>query len=270
VEDDGQLFNPPAFLQNSTDTILALVAHVGAFGKSQSITADMLRNYWSGGISPGDWRSLAKETAGLLRGRHDSVLIDNYASLWFKGRGQQESGFAQDTKRLVEIKNDDKHDRGPKTPHDYDESISLTQELLDRILDALSILILHPIRMVQSVDTDWLTDKKTIDTLLYVGDHPGMRPETKDFPRALTKEHLYIELMEDDWAPLYPLISVQYCPSCKMRETYMIDRWERSGKQTVLKSYERGHLRNRDDAARQVGEHLESWISKYMVRPQES
>lgn len=68
-------------------------------------------------------------------------------------------------------------------------------------------------------------------------------------------------LDRETWIPLHPLVSVQYCPHCKMRETYFVDAWEGPGKPAQLKSFERGHTHRDDKAAQQIGSDLERWLS---------
>jgi hypothetical protein len=99
-----------------------------------------------------------------------------------------------------------------------------------------------------------------MDTLIYMGDHPGLRQEKIMLSTPFPKDKLYLELTENDWMPLYHLVSVQYCPACKARETYMVDRLDSHGARVILKSFERGHTRDNDDAAKQVGLDFEHWI----------
>jgi len=51
------------------------------------ISSEQLRNYWQGGISPGDWIDIAIGTGKLLRGNQQHAAIVSFADIWFKGRG---------------------------------------------------------------------------------------------------------------------------------------------------------------------------------------
>lgn len=118
----------------------------------------------------------------------------------------------------------------------------------------------HPMRLVQDFDIDWKTRQTVLSTLVYVGDHPGLRQENILVSNPLPKDKLYLELRLGQLSALYPLISAQYCASCKARETYFVDRWERSNGSTVLKSFERGHTHANDETSRRVGADIDHWL----------
>ncbi len=81
-----------------------------------------------------------------------------------------------------------------------------------------------------------------VQSLRYIGDHPGMTQERTEYPDPLTKNDLYVQLRQDRRVSLDPYLTVQNCPSCKTRETYFIDRWRGKGEVAHLKSFERGHV----------------------------
>jgi hypothetical protein len=68
-----------------------------------------------------------------------------------------------------------------------------------------------------------------------------MKQESVEYVKALARNKLYLQPAAGDWLPLYPLVSMQFCPTCSMRETYMVDKWAGPGQKIVRKSYERGH-----------------------------
>jgi len=228
------------------------------------ITSTVVKKFFGGGISPGDWQSLALFAGRAVRGQRRYAIGDSFASLWFKGSGSKETEFASDTKKLVVLKNDFKHDRGPKTPYDFQLASEEIQTIIDFCYTQLSFLVRYPIRFVQSMDIDYLTKVAVLETLVYEGDHPGLRREQVYHPTPLSKNMLYLEIDKDLWTPFYPHISVHYCPSCKMRETYFIDRWDNDNK-AVLKSFERGHTHESDSDAKQVITNLEYWILKNLA-----
>jgi hypothetical protein len=194
-----------------------------------------------------------------MRGQKRFAISDSFAALWFKGSGSKESDFARITKTLVKLKNDFKHDRGPKTPYEFGVSSKELQEHIDYCYSQLSFFVKYPIRLVQSIDIDWKTNNAILETLVYEGDHPGLRQEKVDHPKPLTKDILYLELDKNLWVPLYPHVSVQYCQSCKTQETYFIDGWE--GTKVFLKSFERGHTQVGETNMKQVMSNIEHWIS---------
>lgn len=229
--------------------------------KQSDITSMMIRKSFGGGISPGDWRSLAQFSGKAIRAQRRYALGNSFATLWFKGSGSKETEFASYTQKLVELKNDFKHDRGPKTPYDFALKSEEIQSIIDFCYTQLAFLVKYPIRLVQSMDVEYLSNMAILETLVYEGDHPGLRREQVHHPKPLTKDMLYLEVDRDLWAPLYPHISVQYCQSCKMRETYFVDRWDGGDNKAVLKSFERGHTHESDADAKQVTANLERWIN---------
>jgi hypothetical protein len=131
----------------------------------------------------------------------------------------------------------------------------VSQEMRD-CMAAVSFFIQHPIRLIRDIDATQGRISVLLDTLRYTGDHPAFSREKIEFPMPLPKHTLYIEISKDNWLPLYPLISVQYCPECKAEETYFIDGWQGMHKPAKLKSFERGHPTDSDE----VGRELRKWI----------
>lgn len=252
------------------ENILAFLGSVGlatAIHKGFTISSDnagptmkQLPQKWQSGISPGDWQALGRETASILRAQPDSAFAEQFSSCWFRGTGKKESEFAQLTKKLVERKNHFKHDRGPKTQQEVEDATQELEHYLREVMASLSFFIQTPLRFVEGVDIEWKSKRATLETLVYMGDHPGLRPERVSLSSAVPRGKLYLEIQPEVWIPLYPLVSVLYCPSCKTRETYFVDRWEGLGHQILLKSFERGHTRENDKDANQVSEHLSYFL----------
>lgn len=252
------------------ENLLAFLANIGISlaqvnetlmsEENTNITSKSLLDMFGGGVSPGDWQSIAQSTARLIRGKRAYALAESFSSIWFKGAGRKESVFGRDIKRLVQLKNDYKHDRGPKTPHDFSQASSQLQELIDYCYKQVSFFVKYPIRLVESLDVDWQTQEAIMDTLVSAGDNPGLRREKIRYPQPLPIGLLYLELQKNKWISLYPNISVQYCRSCKVRETYFIDRLDGVGGKVVLKSFERGHTHESDTEAKNVATDMTHWI----------
>lgn len=244
---------------------LALAAHTGALSdnSNEKLTNEFLAASWQGGISPGHWRSVAHHAGELMRSNRQLAAVDSFAALWFRGSGRRQSDFGGHLKTLVEIKNDYKHDRGPRTPQEYEQGTQELKYLLAQCLEQLAFFVQHPIRLIQSMDRPWGEDEFILETLAHVGDHPGLRHEQVRLAEPLSRDKLYLELTDQEWVPLYPLVSVQHCPACRTPETYMIDRCDGPSNRVVLKSFERGHTLDTSgnhDEARQVGIDLERWL----------
>lgn len=251
------------------ENILAFLGSIGLMlsdytnllrGNTQKLTRDLLKGYWEGGISPGDWQDLGRRTGNILRENRDLAITQGFSSLWVKDGSKKESAFAADTKRLVQRKNDFKHDRWPTTQHEYSEANKEISGYLQQIMGPLAFLIQHPIRLVLDVRIERKTGEALLDTLLYMGDHQGMRQERVSLSASLPQDDLYLEITSRNWAPLYPLLSVHYCPDCKTRETYLIDKWDGSGKTITLKSFERGHTLDAGESVQRLSDDFGDWL----------
>jgi len=248
---------------------LALLAHAGgAPGEgNHPLSIESLQAYWRGGISPGNWQSIGRETGRALRELGGDSLCGAFAGLWFQGRGTKESDFARRTAKLVELKNDYKHDRGPKTPPEFEDAAKRVQELLDSCLEDLSFSVAHPLYLTEATEVDPMTKEITIPVLNCSGDHPAFDRERHAHDDALPSETLFVRAKPGDWARLFPLVTVQHCPTCKNREFFIIDRWDGGGGRVVLRSLERGHTMDTSDenpqvaaVAKNVGDCFDEWL----------
>lgn len=190
-----------------------------------------------GGISPGHWQRVIMDGARVLEG-YESRLAKSLASLL---RGKTQTTFARNINDLIELKNDFKHDRGPKTDAEYQEYLPRTQTLLDDCMEKLAFFIEHPIRLVSTVDRVRGSNLVRLEVSRCTGDHPAWPQERIEYTEALTRGDLFIELATQSLASLYPFITVQICPTCKARESYFLDKWDDDRKTALLKSFERGH-----------------------------
>jgi hypothetical protein len=215
-----------------------------------------LKDAWRGGIALGTWKTLAHATAKELRSNSTTSLGSDYASIWFSGSRQSELDKCVD--EVVKIRNDTSHGRGPKTRVEYEEEVERLSERLRTIYKEISFFVNHPLHYVRNLNAPWNARGFEVDSLTYVGDHPGMNSETSVIPHPVTQRVLYIESGGDRWIPLHPVISVQHCPQCKRQETYALDKW--TGEDTYsLKSFERGHGIDAGDA--DIGLHIADFFS---------
>jgi type I restriction enzyme M protein len=246
-----------AFLATVGLSIIATIEEI-ELESNPVLNSHSIKKYFGGGISPGDWQQIAQASGKILRDMSNFSLAKSFAELWFKGSSKRESDFAKATKEFVQLKNDYKHDRGPKTPLEFEKSSNTLQKLLDYCYDQLSFFVKYPIRLIQKIDIDWQTNESIFDTLVFVGDHQGLTQENINYPKPLPTGKLFITAKTDFWISLYPFVNVQYCSSCKFRETYFVDRWDSS--KTILKSFERGHTHENDDDALLVADDLNYWL----------
>jgi hypothetical protein len=213
-----------------------------------------LRDIWQGGLSPGKWREVSQRGAKSLIRYEENRLARNMASLWI---GKKQTDFAKCMEELIVIRNDHYHNRGPNVDAEFQKAVVDVAKLLNTVMESVAFLTEFPVRLVRDLNVVRGSRRVTLQTLRYVGDHPGMPNEQIGYPEALPKNDLYIQVRDDHWLPLYPFMTVQDCPRCRYRETYYVDRWDGSGKKAILKSFERGHTEENLD----VGNSMATWQS---------
>ena len=214
-----------------------------------------LAECWRGGISPGHWETISNKSLDIIQHTVDDSFASVFRSLW--RRGNRESDFAQNIKYLINIKNDFKHDRGPRIEEEFKIACESLGQKLENCMAAISFFARYPTRLICNLDVVRGTSTVILDTLRYMGDHPGLTQEKVGFPTPLPRNTLYMELSQERWVSLFPFITVQLCPECHIRETYFIDRWQGQGSSAKLKSFERGHTIN----SAEIGGELEKWIT---------
>lgn len=79
-----------------------------------------------------------------------------------------------------------------------------------------------------------------------MGDNPAL--QQSQISKTTPEKHTVIEVEDRRLEALFPLVTVQHCPTCRFREMYFIDGWD--GKRARLKSFERGHLEKNSVAVR--------------------
>ena len=107
--------------------------------------------YWRGGISPGDWKDIVGRCSKVFAGYTDNPLAVAIHRLKIRS---EEKGLGQDIVRLIQAKNDYKHDRGPFGLEDIESTSDEVQERLRRCMEALAFFTNYPMRQVEEIDAD--------------------------------------------------------------------------------------------------------------------
>jgi hypothetical protein len=211
---------------------------------------------WRGGISPGDWLSLAIHAIDQLPQDDASTLVSGLKGLQIN---KDKRGFGKLVRELIKAKNDHKHDRGPSIEAEYRSACQSVREVLDEAFGAIEFFEDHPMRLVQDVNPRRRGQEIDVVFLKCMGDHPGFETEQAVHGQSLRKGDLYIEREPGRLVPLYPFIHATICHQCKAREFFFIDRLDvaRSADQRAtagLKSFDRGHTGQDDDIGRELQE----------------
>lgn len=201
-----------------------------------------LKGYWRSGISPGDWQDIVGRCSNIFDTYEDVPLAAEISALNMRlEKKKKEKGFGKDVTKLIQAKNDYKHDRGPTVLEEIADASQDVQETLKRCMEKLAFSGNYPIRQVEDFNVSRGGDRFFIKCLRYMGDHPSFPQEEVVFHRGLRKGDLYLDLDGRNWVPLYPFIVPMTCSHCKTRETYFIDLWDPRRGTARMKSFERGH-----------------------------
>jgi hypothetical protein len=212
-----------------------------------------LRDYWQGGISPGDWKAITARSSKIFATYKDVPLA---AAIQRLNIGSEKKGFGVTAKFLVEALNNFKHHRGPAVEEDYVRASKEVEAALIDAMEKIAFFTEYPIRQVQDINARRRSEKVDLRCLRYTGDHPGLPQEQVVFDRPLTKGDLFIDLGRNNWVLLYPFITSMNCTTCKTRETYLIDKWDESRGIAYVKSFERGHSESKKDIAEALQDFL--------------
>jgi hypothetical protein len=211
-----------------------------------------LKEYWRSGISPGDWKDIVGRCSIVFAAYEDDPLALGISGLNIRS---EKKGFGHDVAKLIQAKNDYKHDRGPTVSEDIAEASREVQERLKRCMEKLSFLSEYPIRQVEDFNVSRSGDQFYLKCLRYMGDHPSFPQEEVVFHKGLRRGDLFLDLDGHNWVPLYPFILPMVCSHCKARETYFIDLWDQRRGTVRMKSFERGHTMSNTG----VAETLAQW-----------
>ncbi|HXO18870.1 MAG TPA: N-6 DNA methylase [Thermoanaerobaculia bacterium] len=182
-----------------------------------------LEKLWERGASVGQWVNVCRTTAKALEGNANSPAARAFAAMWTTKR-------ARALDRMVEMRNDDAHGRGPQTKRQFRDAVVEFGELLKEALKENLFLLRYPIRLVENLSISWRETGAKLNTLVYKGDHPSLQRQDIWYHSPLAQGHLYLELEPGSWLSLYPLLSVEEAGS--ERCTYAIDRFD-SGRSRV-------------------------------------
>ena len=103
----------------------------------------------------------------------------------------EKKGFGQDVAKLIQAKNDYKHDRGPTVLEDIAETSQEVQERLRRCMERLSFFGDYPIRQVEDFNVSRSGDEFFLKCLRYMGDHPSFPQEEVVFRKGLPRGDLF-------------------------------------------------------------------------------
>lgn len=234
IEESIQLLrageNVLAFLGS---VLLALTAPADRPGLK--IKPDLL---WERGITPGGWLNIVvKRTAEMLV-RSDEELASTLAHRVLDKRSK--GGVSDALASLVQMKNDQKHDRAFGSEAASSRENAALRSAIDRVYEALEFLARHPLRLIYALDVRRDSHCFVLDCFRYEGAHVHPRRELLEWYEALPTGQLYLEVSPANLVPLYPFLHRGNCPKCDANEIFFVDKLPGKGK-AVMKSFEHGH-----------------------------
>jgi len=257
-------------LKRAAENLLAFLACVGlAVAKHETglpaeegvLNKAWLQTRFRGGVTFGDWQKIAFRAAKQLRSDGCSDLASEYASIWFaSSSGGRTSDFYNMTEELVSMRNIDSHGR-ETTPVERRERANEFQRMVDAGYEAVSFLVKYPLHLVTEINQPFGEDHFEVSSLEYVGDHPRMKTQETVLSDPVSKDILYIESGSDGWIPLHPWISVTFCPECKTRETFLVDRGDPQDGTYRFRGFENGHALHDSSDRTRIVDHLQKILS---------
>lgn len=206
-----------------------------------------------GGSTFGGWFKLLEETTQQIDERQGPLYRSIRRLL---GTEEDRSPFHKNIRWLLDHRNELGHDELPVGSR-ADNLIRDARERLEQCIVEATPIWRHPLRLVLNYDA-LRNNKHMVATCLdYSGDRLlGRRVEEKYKGTPPKKQDLYLLQDGRKWIPLYPFISVHYCPACGARETYFIHNWAKAQEEAGLKSFERAHK----ETSQEIGQFLTSWL----------
>jgi hypothetical protein len=211
------------------------------------------------GISAGQWTQIVRETTRALRSLDDpdGVPIPEFSSLWWKARGKsRQTGTAKILERLVELRNDFHHNRGPKTPERFEEAAAEIQHKLLEVLRNSRFLTRYPLWYVTDCEAQRRSSQFKVTYRLCMGNHPRFEQREAQHDRPLVRRCVYLR-SDGRLFDLTPWIVLRVCRTCGDEAMFFVDSVDRKKEDITYKSFERGHAHQCaeywEDIARPLG-----------------
>jgi hypothetical protein len=211
-----------------------------------------LKRYWSGGISPGDWKEMVQRCSKVFASYGDAPPATAIHRLKI---GSESKGFGRDVIDLIRAKNDYKHDRGPKDLEGLANAADGAQEKLRRCMEALAPLVGYPLRLMKKAEVNPDGEGFLARSSRYTGATPDLPTEEAVLRNKPREGELYLDPGDGGWVSLYPFIVPAACLNREGTETYFVDGWDTKKGTARMKSFESGGTVH----SREVAEALEGW-----------
>jgi hypothetical protein len=216
----------------------AAVVLLGAVGMSYissrddgHLPLDWTSRFQQGGVPLGTWLSAAN--AGAEAARRDSVQLGGLSRAL-----STSSQLNRDLNRFVELRNDDAHGAGPRSPYEFQQKVGELEELLEDTLLELAPLARSDWFVVASLNWDPVRRRFPAAGRSLRGDHPDFDSWSADLAEPLELGVVHVRL-GDLILPLGALCSLRACSRCLHEEMYYPDKLK--GSVVRLRSLDRGH-----------------------------
>ena len=198
---------------------------------------------WQGGVSAGHWIGIIRETTRALHrlSDPDRVPIPEFPSLWWKpGRKLRQTHIAETLEQLVQLRNDFHHNRGPRTPEEFECATGDIQRMLLEVLRGLRFLTRYPLWHVVDCEAQRRSPLLKVTYRLCMGDHPRFTQHEAYHDRPLIRHSVYLR-SDEQLFDLTPWIVRRVCPVCGNEAMFFVEEIDRHKEIVVYKSFQRGH-----------------------------
>ncbi|MBX9568659.1 MAG: hypothetical protein K2X77_07165 [Candidatus Obscuribacterales bacterium] len=232
------------------ENILAFIASVSLVLtiRADSNLLTKLKSNLVSGISAGHWRELIRSCmeSSKKNGGAKTLLSNAISGLRIE---QVEKGFGKNIETLIRARNDFAHHRGPTTEGQVSRKSAEVSELLQQCMSQLGFFADYPIWIVKEMDVNRATGLVQLKCLKAIGDHPALPQSNLSVSRAFPKNELILDPGDGDWITLFPFLSQSSCSVCGSMETYFFDKLKMDKNLIQLKSFERGHCEDSEEAS---------------------
>lgn len=239
---------------------LALCEHYARMRKLNiSKIAIAFHDALNSGISPGHWQSILHSICEFLREIKDCQDAIDFSAIWYKGRGNTPSDFAQLTKsQFVEKLNDHKHHRGPTGSRHCKEAAITHRKIIDTALLNIEFISQWDFFINEQIKFDSRSHEFECATSVLKGDHPCFEQKNIRSKHALVDNEIYCSTGSETIG-MHPFLHCEYSTVTNQLEIYSLDKKDRKGNYH-FKSFVTGHSKQ---GATALKEQLDNWFNTY-------
>ena len=224
--------------------VLAVTRKHGKTIKYMETIADRITTAGRG-TNYGDWLAILREARDATEMKKLSKEVQFVELFSFLDDPEVDQAF----QALKSARDDEAHDRGPKSGPDIERAFSNLLEKLKVALEGTEFLSDYRLRWIEDLHFDSLSGMTNYNYRDLQGDHPLVSPHTDGLNQGaeLEKGSLYAVDSQGELYLLRPFMNRLYCQQCGNYSTFYLDRYDSRKNVIQLKSMEHGHPLKSDE-----------------------